>query len=34
MKLPKYQLKSTEKLSTFEFVSEGKNGRIQGESRR
>lgn len=28
MKLPKYQLKSTEKLSTFEFVSEGPKGFI------
>lgn len=28
MKLPKYQLKSDEKLSSYEFISEGPNGRI------
>lgn len=29
MKLPKYQLKSTEKLSSYEFVSEGPKGFIK-----
>lgn len=29
MKLPKYQLKSTDKLTSFEFVSEGPNGVFQ-----
>jgi len=28
MKLPKYPLASSDKLMTFEFVSEGKNGLI------